>query len=94
MVGWHHQLNGHEFEQAPGDGERRGRLACYSPWVCKKSDTTEQLNNNNIVPLKWIKGELSRVYSEEMRYSWVKSVLFHYLIEVNYQNLSYSSIYI
>ena len=32
MVGWHHQLNGHEFEQAPGDGEGQGSLACCSPW--------------------------------------------------------------
>ena len=32
MVGWHHQVNGHEFEQAPGDGERQGSLACCSPW--------------------------------------------------------------
>ena len=40
MVGWHHQLNGHEFEQAPGDGEGQGSLACCSPWGCKESDTT------------------------------------------------------
>ena len=33
MVGWHHQLNGHDFEQAPGDG--KGSLACCSPWVAK-----------------------------------------------------------
>jgi len=32
MAGWHHQLNGHEFEQAPGDGEEQGGLVCYSPW--------------------------------------------------------------
>ena len=32
MVGWHHQLNGHEFEQAPGDGEGQGSLVCCSPW--------------------------------------------------------------
>ena len=44
MVGWHHQLNGHEFEQAPGDGEGQRGLVCYSPWGCKESDTTEQLN--------------------------------------------------
>ena len=44
MVGWHHQLNGHEFEQALGVGEGQGGLACYSPWGCKESDTTEQLN--------------------------------------------------
>ena len=45
MVGWHHQLNGHEFEQALGDGEGQGGLAC--PWGRKESDTTEWLNNNS-----------------------------------------------
>ena len=40
MVGWHYQLNGHEFEQAPGDGEEQGSLACCSPWGCKESDST------------------------------------------------------
>ena len=34
MVGWHHQLNGHEFEQALGDGEGQGNLACCNPWGC------------------------------------------------------------
>ena len=48
MIGWHHRLNGHEFEQAPGDGEGQGSLACCSPWVCKESDITEQLNHNKI----------------------------------------------
>ena len=46
MVGWHHRLNGHEFEQAPGDNEGQGSLACCSPWGHKELDTTEQLNNN------------------------------------------------
>ena len=41
MVGWHHRLNGHEFEQAPGDDDGQGSLACCSPWGCKVSDTTE-----------------------------------------------------
>ena len=45
MVGWHHWLNGHEFEQAPGDGEGQGSLVCYRPWGHKESDTTERLNN-------------------------------------------------
>ena len=44
MVGWHHRLNGHEFEEAPGVGGGQGTLVCYSPWGCKKSDTTEGLN--------------------------------------------------
>ena len=47
MVGWHHQLNGHEFEQAQGDTERQGGLACHSPWDAQKSDITERLNSNN-----------------------------------------------
>ena len=45
MVGGHLRLSGHEFEQAPGDGEGQGSLACCSPWGCKESDTTERLNN-------------------------------------------------
>ena len=44
MVGWHHWVNGYEFEQAPGVGVGQGGLACCSPWGCKESDTTEQLN--------------------------------------------------
>ena len=47
MVGWHHRLNGHEFEQAPGDGEGQRSLVCYSPWGRKESDMTKRLNNNN-----------------------------------------------
>ena len=44
IVGWHHQLNGHEFEQAPGFGEGQGSLACCSLWGSKESDTTDELN--------------------------------------------------
>ena len=47
MVGWHHQLNGHEFEQAPGDSGGQGSLVCCSPWGHKESDTTLRLNNND-----------------------------------------------
>ena len=45
MVGWHHRLDGHEFEQALGDGEGQRSLEWCSPWGRKESDTTEQLNN-------------------------------------------------
>ena len=51
MVGWHHRLNGHESEQAPGDGEGQGSPVCCSPWGRKELDTSEQLSNNNIVYL-------------------------------------------
>ena len=40
MVGWHHRLNGHEFEQTPGDSEGQGGLGYCSPWGCKESDMT------------------------------------------------------
>ena len=47
MFGWHHQHNGHEFEQAPWNNDGQGSLACCSPWGRKELDTTERLNNNN-----------------------------------------------
>ena len=53
MVGWHHQLNGHEFEQAPGDGEGQGNLACYSPRghrVRHDLETEQQLPHCRQIP--------------------------------------------
>ena len=46
IVGWHHRLHGHEFEQILGDSEGQGSLECCSSWDHKESDTTEGLNNN------------------------------------------------
>ena len=45
MVGWHHRLNEHESEQTRGDSGGQRNLECCSPWGCKDSDSTEQLNN-------------------------------------------------
>ena len=60
MVGWRHWLNGHEFEQAPDDGDGQGNRVCCSPWGHKKSDTTELLsNNNNFLQLAKINVSLS-----------------------------------
>ena len=56
MVGWHHQLNGHEFEQTLEDSEGQGTLACCSSWGCKESDTTEQLNNTTTFPANMVPG--------------------------------------
>ena len=47
MVGWHHQLNGHEFAQTLEDSEGHESLVCCSPWGCKDQDTTEQLNKSS-----------------------------------------------
>ena len=47
MIGWHHQLNGDEFEQVPGDGEGQGSMVCSSPWGHKESDMTERLNKKS-----------------------------------------------
>ena len=49
MIGWHHWLNGHEFEQTQGDSEGQGSLVCCSPWGCKEWDMTEQLNSEYIL---------------------------------------------
>ena len=49
MVRWHHWLNAHEFEEAPGVGDGQGSLVCYSPWGCKDLDMTEQLNWTELV---------------------------------------------
>ena len=48
MAGWHHRLDGHEFEQAPGVGDGQGGLACCGPWGCKELDTTARLNNGKL----------------------------------------------
>ena len=48
MVGCHHKLNEHEFEQAPGGGEGQGSVVCYSPWGHKEASTTERLNNSSL----------------------------------------------
>ena len=52
-----HQLNGHEFEQTPGDREGQGSLVCCSPWGCKQPDMTERLNNNKTASCKAIPTE-------------------------------------
>ena len=56
MVGWHHWLNGHGFEQALGVGDLQGSLACCTPWGQEELDMTEQLNNHNIK--KWDQEEV------------------------------------
>ena len=52
--GWPHWFDVHGFEQMLGDGEGQGSLACCSPWGCKDSDMTKQLNNNNSYCIVWI----------------------------------------
>ena len=55
MIGWHHWLNGREFEQAPGDSEGQGGLACCNPWGYEESDMAEQLNNIQCCEILWLK---------------------------------------
>ena len=68
MVGWHHRLNGPEFEQAPGDVEGWGSLAWCSPWGHKESDMTERLNNDFVTVFPRI---LSSLKSEMMPQSFL-----------------------
>ena len=58
MAGWHHQFNGHEFEQTLGDSEGQGSLACCSPWGCEELDTTERVNNYCSVQFSSVQGTL------------------------------------
>ena len=60
MVGWHHELGGREFEQAPGDGEGQGDQACCSPWGCKESNMTEQQNNNSKIYVLKTQGKFKK----------------------------------
>ena len=77
-VGWHHQLNGHEFEQTAWDSEEQGSLACCSPWGHKESDTTEQLNDNSfrsqiqiLSGFKWSQAGLWISSEKFSRQTWV-----------------------
>ena len=56
MVGSHHRLDGHEFEQTPGNSEWQGSLACCRSWICEESETTEWLDNSNNLQLVLLKG--------------------------------------
>ena len=86
MIGWHHLLNGHEFEQTLGDSEEQESLACCSPWGHKESDATEQLNNNNKVGknLSNLGIELNLL---RLRVS-IKNLELTTNIKVNYQKVS------
>jgi len=87
MVGWHHQLDGHEFEQAPGVGDRQASLACWTSWVHKGSDMTEQLNNSHniwelysLVQLSLV-AQLCLTLCEPMDCSKRGFPVLHYLLE-------------
>ena len=87
MVGWHHQLNGHEFEQAPGDGEGQGSLACCSPSGRKELDSTEGQNNSNS-PNQQRRTEKSHEHRDEAEKANACQTAFSKLgIEVNFINL-------
>ena len=84
MVGWHHQLDEHESERTPEDGNKQGSLACCSPRGCKESDMTERLNKNNIQVWIWGAGNWSRWFmrsvSVQMMANSTSKVKFHILI--------------
>ena len=74
MVGWHHLLNGHEFEQAPGAGDGQGSLECCSPWGCKELEMTERLN--------WT--ELKQVISKDRQKTILRVKIFFSKKELKY----------
>ena len=76
LAGWQHGLNGHEFEQALGDGKGQGSLMCCSPQGCKESDMTERLNKiwllNKFVCLQLYKAK-KKIYSVSLKESEYKT---------------------
>ena len=68
MTGWHHRLDGHEFEWTPGDGDGQGGLACCDSWGHKESDMTEQLN--------WTECKLAYII-----YAYVDTIIYTYYIK-------------
>ena len=74
IVGWHHRVNGHQFEQALGVGDGQGSLACCSLWGCKESDTTEWLNwtDDLVWPLTYHLKQLRPKETEGLKRLWYR----------------------
>ena len=70
MVGWHHRLSGHEFEQALGDSEGQGSLVCCPPWGCKELDMTERLNSNDKEAPREIPGSGTDLCVASQQHHW------------------------
>ena len=68
MAGWRHLFNGRELGRTPGDGERQGGLACFSPWGRKESDMTWRLNNNN-KEMDWMSGPRIFIHLANSKFS-------------------------
>ena len=89
MIGWHHWLNEHEFEQAPGVGDGQRSLACCSPWGHKESDTTEWLNWTETPKLRKDDQFLFKIYRVS-HYLWC---LFHLLCHITSFNKHLLNVY-
>ena len=76
MVGWHHRLDGHEFEQALGVGDRQGSLVCCSTWGHKESDTTERLNWLTVRVVYMLKDVAEFLLTPGHIISWSKKLKF------------------
>ena len=73
MVGWYHQVNGYESEQAPGDGEGQGSLACCCPWSCKELDMIGEQNNRKSLGIN-----VGRIGQEVNSGAWPVSLQRHH----------------
>ena len=83
MVGWHHWLNGHDFEQVLGVGDGQGSLACCSPWGLKESDMTEWLTELRVI-YSWITGLFSNLvlshFSVSVPEQWPFFYFFYFFV--------------
>ena len=86
-AGWHHRLDGREFEWAPGVGERQGGLVCCDSWGCKESDMTEQLNWTEHPRINWLWHVviLTRGPWEDWVWEWFKKFASrHFILWANF----------
>ena len=77
MVGWHPQLDGYEFEQAPEVGDRQGNLVCCSPWGCKESDMTEWLNWTELNAMTQLKPVWKHEWNSHTTQSFILAGIFY-----------------
>ena len=86
MVGWHHRLDGHEFEQTPGDSEGQGSLICFSPWGHKQLDitVTEQQQGTYLLPIFGFSFIFNVLFYDEIKFYNLNVQFLRFLVSCFY----------
>ena len=90
MAGWHHWLNGCEFEWTPGDGDGQGGLACCNSWGCKELDTTERLNWTELNRRRRNQEEVARIHRRTNQKKFLMSQVITMLMSLTKSQIYWS----